>query len=76
MAPAFRRQVTAPWRSLQSVQPDATQLADPAWRPQARGVSDHNTRYPGPSKQSKDASGLTYRTGRTRAESDQVCMGR
>lgn len=26
-------QVTAPWRSIQALTPDATQLADPTWRP-------------------------------------------
>jgi len=25
--------VIAPWRSLQALTPDATQLADPSWRP-------------------------------------------
>ena len=29
-------QVAAPWRALQSLTPDATQLADPAWCPQVR----------------------------------------
>ena len=26
-------QVTAPWRSIQALTPDATQLADPTWQP-------------------------------------------
>ena len=26
-------QVTAPWRSIQALTPDATQLADPSWQP-------------------------------------------
>ena len=26
-------QVVAPWRSLQALTPDATQLADPTWQP-------------------------------------------
>lgn len=29
----LRTQVTAPWRSIQALTPDATQLADPTWQP-------------------------------------------
>ena len=33
VALAFIAQVVAPWRSLQALTPDATQLADPTWQP-------------------------------------------